>query len=283
MVFFSVQLAFSQEDIELQTTDSLILKNEVIGKHPILTNRFIFNVGLFTPTKTLKIIVNGSSKNDEIDFNEAFGFNRSESTFASNFVWRFSKSKKWSLAVEYFGVKSNHNINLKKDVEWEDVTYPAGAKVDAGFGIGMYRIFFGRVISSGSQHEFGGGIGVHAMAIKTHIEGEIYLADVIIPQIEKKSVSVVAPVPNIGIWYYYTPSPKWALTARVDWFSISVGVYGGSLWNLAPGVKYQISKNIGVGLNYRYIKTTLNIDKSDWKGEINFLFQGPLFTISGNF
>lgn len=74
-----------------------------------------------------------------------------------------------------------------------------------------------------------------------------------------------------------------ALTARIDWFSITVGDYGGSLWNLAPGVKYQVSKNIGVGLNYRYIKTTFNIDKSDWEGEVNLFFQGPLFTISGNF
>ncbi len=198
-------------------------------------------------------------------------------------MWRFSKSKKWSLAVEYFGVKSNHSFSLEKEIEWEDAIYPVGVDIDAGFRINMYRIFFGRTISKGNQHELGGGLGVHAMDIRTFVEGEAFIGNNVVPTNERKSVSVVAPVPNIGIWYYYTPSLKWALTARVDWFSITVGEYGGSLWNLAPGVKYQISKHIGVGLNYRYIKTTLNIDKADWNGEVNLIFQGPLFTISGNF
>lgn len=277
VVILSVPITFAQE----RETDTIISATE--KQHPILTDKFVFNAGLFIPTKTLKVRVDGSSENELIDFTEAFDFNKSESTFASNFIWRFSKSKKWSLSVEYFGVKSNHSAALEEDIVWEDVTYRAGFDVEANFRINMYRIFFGRVISRGMQHELGGGLGVHAMDIRSTIEGNAYVGDVTTPTFENKSVSIVAPVPNIGLWYYYTPNAKWALTARVDWFSITVGEYSGSLWNLAPGVKYQVSKHIGVGLNYRYIKTAIEVDKADWNGEVNLIFQGPLFTISGNF
>lgn len=278
IILISSLASFSQEnDTDEKNTDS-----DIENQHPILSKRFIVNAGLFIPTKTFKLAVDGASENELIDFTEAFDFNRSESIFAGNFLWRFSRNKKWSLSVEYFGVKSNHNLTLEDEIEWEDVTYPVGVEVDAGFRINMYRIFFGRSIVQRQNHELGGGLGVHAMDIRTFIEGEAYIDDVS-AGFERKSVSVVAPVPNIGFWYYYTPNDKWALTARVDWFAITIDKYGGSLWNVAPGVKYQVFKNLGVGLNYRYIKTSINVDETNWNGEVDLIFQGPLFTISGNF
>ena len=277
ITFFTITYTSAQK----LESDTLISTDK--NQHPILLNRFIINMGLFIPTRTFKLGIDGASENDLIDFTKDFDINRSELTFAGNFMWRFSKNKKWSLSVEYFGVKSNHSLKLGKEIEWENVTYPVGVDIETGFRINMYRIFFGRTISRGLQHELGGGIGVHAMDIRTFIEGNAIINSDATPSFEKKSVSVVAPVPNIGLWYYYTPNTKWALTARVDWFSITVGEYSGSLWNLAPGVKYQISKNIGVGLNYRYIQTSFEVDKTSWNGNVDLIFQGPLFTISGNF
>ncbi len=277
------QLSFSQEVDASNNTEFKTTSSKTTKQHPILSNRFIFNAGLFIPTKTFKLSVNGQTENDLIDVNEDFGFNKSETIFAGNFMWRFSKNKKWSLSVEYFGVKSNHNLNLEKEIDWDGTTYPVGINVDAGFRLNVYRIFFGRSIVRKQNHELGGGLGVHAMDIRTFIEGEAFVGDNVTPTLERKSVSVVAPVPNIGVWYYYTPSAKWALTARVDWFAITVGEYGGSLWNIAPGIKYQIFENIGLGLNYRYIQTSISVDKESFSGDLDLIFKGPLFTISANF
>jgi len=284
--FSLILLVFSQAIYSQKNDAEQNLATESKEQHPILSDRFIVNVGLFIPTKTFKLAIDGRSEDELIDFDEDFGFNKSESIFAGNFMWRFSKNKKWSLSVEYFGVKSNHEIELEGDIEWEDVTYPVGVNVDVGFRINIYRIFFGRSIIRKQNHELGGGLGVHAMDIRTYINGSAYVGDDLNLTTERKSISVVAPVPNIGFWYYYTPNAKWALTARVDWFAITVGDYGGSLWNIAPGVKYQVFKNVGVGLNYRYIKTSFSVDKQvdgdDFNGDLDLIFQGPLFTISAN-
>jgi len=281
IILISSQFSFAQKNSEEVKSESKVIKLE--NQHPILSKRFIINAGLFIPTKIFKISIDGNSQDDIININEDFGFNKSESIFAGNFMWRFSKSKKWSLSVEYFGVKSNHNLTLEDEIEWDDTTYPVGIEVEAGFRLNIYRIFFGRSIIRKQNHELGGGLGVHAMDIRTFIEGEAFLGDAVTPTLERKSVSVVAPVPNIGFWYYYTPNAKWALTARIDWFAIQIGDYGGSLWNIAPGVKYQVFKNIGVGVNYRYIQTSVNVDKENFSGDLDLIFKGPLFTISGNF
>lgn len=262
-----------------QTTDS----NDV--QHPILTSKFIINAGLYFPSKSLRVTANGSSViNNEIDFGKTFKFDNSETTFAGNFTWRFSKSQRWSGSFEYFRISNNEEVSLDREIEWEDTVYPVGAKVEAGIGFNLYRIFFGYAISQGPKHEFGGGLGFHAMDISSFIEGKAYAGDDDVEfDLDRKSVSAVAPVPNIGLWYFWAPHHQWALTARIDWFSVKINDIDGSLWNLAPGVKFQAWDNIGFGLNYRFFKTKIEVNRPAWNGAVNFRFNGPLLTLSGNF
>jgi len=281
IILTTSQISFSQENKKVNNFTS---HKEAINsdkQHPLLSDHFIINTGIFIPTKTFKLRVDGASENELIDFSEDFGFNKSESIFAANFMWRFSRNKKWSLSIEYFGVKSSHRTSIEKDINWDNLTFKAGASLEAKFRLNIYRIFFGRSIIRKQHHELGGGLGVHAMDIRTSLEGNAFANDTSVG-FETKSVSVIAPVPNIGFWYYYTPNDKWALTTRVDWFAITIENYGGSLLNIAPGVKYQVFENVGVGLNYRYLKTTFKVDKENWNGEVNMIFKGPLFTISAN-
>lgn len=267
---------FSQQE-ENKDSDQI---TEPIEKHPLLSDKFVFNSGLYFPSKTIKIQADGSSENDEIEFNKTFDFDQNEITFASNFHWRFSK--KWHLGMEYFGIKNNNSKSIDTEIKWEDDIYPVGAMVEFNAKIDIYRVFFGRVISKGDKHEIGGGLGVHLMDIHTTLSGEVYL-DENNKGFERNSVSVMAPLPNIGFWYIYAPTKKWAVTTRIDWFGIEVGDYSGLLWNLAPGIKYQIFNNIGVGVNYRYFSTKFNISKNKLNGGLNIGYHGPLFTISGNF
>jgi len=102
-------------------------------------------------------------------------------------------------------------------------------------------------------------------------------------EFERRNVSAVIPLPNLGVWYYYTPSTKVALIARVDWFGIKVGDYSANLWNLAPGVRYQVFKNIGLGLDYRYLLLKASVDTNNWDGDFRMTFSGPLISINANF
>lgn len=270
-----------------------LFSNVVVGqsttsteaKHPLLTSKFIINAGLYIPTKSLKVQANGNSiANQEIDFGKTFKFDNKESTFAGNFMWRFSKSQKWSVSLEYFRISNRQKAALDREIEWEDTVYPVGAEVEAGLGFNLYRLFFGYAISQGEKHEFGAGLGIHAMDVSTFIQGNAFIGEFGANfDLDRKSVSAVAPVPNIGLWYFYAPHPRWALSVRLDWFGITVNDIDGSLWNVAPGIKFQAWENIGFGFNYRFFKTKVKMDTSAWDGAIDFKFNGPLLTLSANF
>ena len=254
------------------------------GKNPILTNNFLIGAGIFNPLKKVKVSAEGSISTAEftdhdLDFDNGFGLNDFETTFTLDFMWRFSKSNKWSLRAEYFKISNTEKAVLEEDIEWEDLIFREGTSVKGGFGLALYKIFIGRVISTGDKHELGGGLGVHALDVSAFIEGNAQVNEDEF-DFERSEVSVVAPLPNIGFWYFYAPTEKLSFTAKLDWFGITIGDFGGSLWNLSPGVNYQVYKNIGLGLSYKFFRVDVDVDKDDWKGNFNMSFSGPAFTIN---
>jgi len=281
LVLLSSPILFSQENIS--DIDS---KNIEEQKHPLLDNRFTFYAGLYGSIKGIKVGVNGASDNEIIDFSEKVDFNNNELTLFLNFNWRFARM--WSLSAEYFSVKNGISKDVEEDFEWGDQIFNGGAGIELGLDVSMYRVMIGRTISKGQKHELGAGLGAHTLDLETYIEGYAFInnndtdegAEV---NFERSTVSVVAPLPNIGAWYFYAPSQKWMLTARVDWFALSINEYSGSMWNLGAGANYQFHKNIGVGLKYRYFDFTATVDKENWDGKFSLIFQGPLLTINANF
>lgn len=253
---------------------------EATEKHPILTDKFHFVAGTFFPSKSIDIKVDGSAPNDEFEFGKAFGLEDNQSTFLLGFDWRFSK--KWKLAVEYFGLKKSKSRELKENITWEDLTLEEGTNVKGGYNFSLYRVYFGRIFTQGQKHEFGGGLGVHAINVRVFIEGDVLTnqGDV---SFQKSRKSITIPLPNIGLWYYYAPFEKLAFTARADFFALTIDEFSGNLWNLTPGINYQFFENLGVALNYRYVNIVAKYNTSDWDGSVDFVFQGPSITIIGNF
>ena len=98
--------------------------------------------------------------------------------------------------------------------------------------------------------------------------------------IRRESVSASAPLPNFGVWYMYSMSPKWAFKGRVDWLDVDVGEVGGSLLNISIGVNYQIFEHVGVGLNYNSFDLDASVKKSNWRGGVNFTYEGLYADVS---
>lgn len=277
-------------------TSQFVLSQEEVEKHPLLTDKFIFTGGVFFPNKTLEIGVDGNINlpdlpdspvtlpGGDIDFGENFDINRFQSTFAVGFQWRFAK--KWKLFADYFGVYNNWHAELDEPIEWEDVIYQVGAEVKAGANIGVLRSKVGRILSQGAKHELGVSLGAHIMTLSIFVEGEASIVgedEAVGTEFHKGDLSATAPLPNIGIWYYWSPAPRWMLTADVDWLYIAFGDYQGGLWDLKGGVQFQVVDFFGVGACYRYYGLNLEVDKTDWNGSLTLNYQGPMLLVNFNF
>ena len=135
---------------------------------------------------------------------------------------------------------------------------------------------------TGQKHELGGGLGIHGLNIKTFVEGEGFVGDQS-AGFKRSEATAFLPLPNIGFWYFWAPTDKWAFSASVDWFDIKIDNVSGGLWNVSPGVTFQIIRNLAVMANYQFLKFNADINKDSFKGSFDLKFSGPALRIVGNF
>ena len=119
------------------------------------------------------------------------------------------------------------------------------------------------------------------MKLSAYIEGEAFINDEA-SGFERGAVDASAPLPNIGAWYYYSPSARWLFQARVDWLSASIGDYSGGLWNVAAGVNFQFTKHFGLELDYQFFQLNVDVDDSDWNGSAKASTSGPFVALTAS-
>jgi len=268
---FVSHFSFAQKDVE---------------KHPLLTDKFVFSGGLFLPTKELKLSVNGASIDNDIDLGKAFDISSYQSTYNLGFDWRFSR--KWKLSADYFGMKNVKVADLDEPIQWEDYIFDGEVKL--GIDIGVLRTMVSRIISEGGKHELGVGIGFHIMPVSIYLEGDAILIGPdgeVSTDVDRQSLSITAPLPDIGLYYNWGPTSKWFFSADVDFLYIAIGDYKGWLWDFNGGVKYQIVDFFGVGVNYKYYIIDFEVDKGngvgEWQGSLGVSYSGPMFLVHFNF
>jgi len=240
--------------------------------HPELSSRYSLDLGLFFPKREIQlkagVTVPGAR---DIDFGSEFGLEKRDQTFAIDFRWRFGE--KWSLAAQHFSASSGASAVLDEDVEWNGVVFSSGSTVDASTEFALYRVFFGRSLSKTNNLDFGIGAGIHWLDLGAEIAGNILVNNNI--AFTREAVSSSAPLPNIGGWYDYSLSPRWAIKARADWFKANVDEYDGRLVNLQLGVNYAWFQHGGIGVAYNYFEFDAGISASGWRGTADLIYKGP--------
>ena len=243
------------------------------GVHPYLSDTFFIDVGAFFPDRRLSLAVNGSTgeSHDPIEFEEEVKLKNADEIFSLEFGWRFGE--KWRLVGQFFESSGSNTWVLEEDIEWEDVVFQVGTNASAGADFLLVRAFFGRDFNVGEKHEFGLGAGIHWLDIGAYIEGTI-LVEGGDSAFARESVGVSAPLPNIGAWYNYSISDRWALQSRVDLFSADIGKYDGTMANFSIGANFQVARNFGLGLAYNNFNLDVSINEPDWYGNVETSYEG---------
>ena len=246
--------------------------------HPFLSDKFNIGIGGYWPKIDFSLQVDGTDPNDEIDFDEALNLSDYQASALVDFTWRFGE--KWVLGAQYWSTSTSGKAELEEDVEWGDVVFKEGTFVKGGAGVDIARVFVGReLFTTDPKHEFGAGIGLHWMNLDTFLEGDVVTENNELG-FKRVTASAAFPLPNIGAWYAYSWSPKWMLSARIDWLSANIGDYSGGLWDANAGVNYQAFDKIGFGFYIQGFSLDVDVDKDDWHGKAEFKQLGPMLTVT---
>ncbi|MCI0516306.1 MAG: hypothetical protein L0Y45_00570 [Woeseiaceae bacterium] len=249
--------------------------------HPFLTDKYVFQAGAFFSRADLNGAVNSeiSGDNPVIDFDKRFGISKSQDLAALEFFWRFTP--RWSAQLQYFAPDRSATAVLDEDVAFGEAVFEQGSSVTASSGFELLRLFFGRNFSKRENMNYGVGAGLHRIDIDLSVSGNAIVNGEPVFN-ETRAAGATAPLPNIGAWYDWSPSPKWLVGARIDWLDASVGDYSGGLLNAAFGVNYRLFEHMGLGAKYQVFGLDLEVDKPSWRGNVDVSYEGAYVYVSAN-
>jgi len=205
----------------------------------------------------------------------------------------------WRMEFEYYELNRSASKAITRQIDWGDTTFPVGAQVDSKLDTTVYRLTGGYSFYRAPTAEAGVSFGAHVTDFKTALSGSgtagAMSADlrtalartspsgVVTTTFHREERSTLVPLPTIGLYGSYGFADHWQVRGKVDYLSLKYGDYDGSLINTLVAIDWRFAKNWGAGIGYRYVNYKLNVDKSNFRGEINYKFSGPTFFVNAAF
>jgi len=215
-----------------------------------------------------------------IDFESDLGLNDKETLGSINAGFR--AFDRVIIGADYYRLDRSSSASLGRDIQFEDVTFPIAASVESGFSSDIYRLTIGYALIRNDTLEIGPSIGLHATDFDIFVSGEARVGQNQNAQTVRQR-DFLAPLPTVGLFGAWSPTPRLTINGRVDYMSLSLGDYDGGVTNVQAGVSYALTDHFDLGVMYRFVDYDLTIEKDAWTGDLNYDFQGPAVFIRASF
>lgn len=240
-------------------------------------DKFFVKGGAFLSWVNSEFQINGSNGQigSDIDLEKDFGLgNDGQSGPYALLGWRFSRN--WRVEFEYFSLGREATKVIDRDLIIGDTTYPVNGEVTAGLFTDVYRLSVGWSFLHNDTYELGANLGFYLSDFGVYAEGNGCVSSVC-GEVEREQRDQLVPLPTLGLYGRYDINDTWSLNARADYFSIKIDQYRGSIIDVSGGISARVTKNVGLGVDFRYVDYGLRATADDFTGEVNYNFYGPFF------
>jgi hypothetical protein len=207
-----------------------------------------------------------------IDFENVLGLKEESWVPILNARWRTSEN--WRIELEYFNLNRSGTKTLGQDITWNGQTIPAGSTVDSKFDFSDVRVSFGYSVYKTKDKELGFALGAHVADIKAEIglSGQSGAAG-----------KLIAPLPVFSMFSGFAMSDNWAVAARFDAFSLTFDPFHGHLYDLGLDLLWNPWRHIGFGAGFRSLQVQAGVSATDFSGDIDMNFSGPIIYMTAAF
>jgi hypothetical protein len=245
-------------------------------------DRYWIQLEYFRPNvnSTARLDATGTVRGTTLDMERDLGLAHSQSTGYLLLGTRLGQA--WRLEFEYYQLRRSGSRTTDRDIQWGNASFPLSTTVDARFDTTIYRLTGGWSFVHTTQAELGAALGFHVTDFDLGLAGQAAgVANALSFQEVRRSQLV--PLPTIGAYGSYQVAPQWTVRGRVDYLSLNYQNYDGKLLNSMAAVDWRFSRTFSIGAGYRYVKYELGLTKSDFEGQADYRFKGPIVYISAGF
>ena len=190
--------------------------------------------------------------------------------------------RRLTLRLDYFGYHDKGKRTADYEFEFDDITYPVGARLDSNIDIDLYVANLSYNFIRTKRAKFGVGLGVHVADIDLKVSGKVYAGNV------KSETGIgdeelLAPLPNIYVMAAYSFTDSLLVRAGGGGMSLNYGDWDGSLYFVSAFVEYWPVRYAGLGAGYRYISIDVEYEPGHKKETYDVELPGPVFYVTVGF
>lgn len=237
--------------------------------NPVFTNRMLLGAGAFWASTDA--IIGAEDLNSplkaEINFND-LGLDDSDATPMAYALLRLGN--RWRIELDYANIEQDGSGYIDS-VDVGGITVPVGGTIASYVNTRFITTRLGFSVVRNETLELGVSAGVSAASIEAGVAGSI--DDV---GSGAGNVSADVPLPSLGIYGTLALTKKLSIGGRAGLFSIEVGDDTGDLQDFFASIDYFFTKNIGVGLAYKYIDIDVKIKEDAYRQVYKINQSGPV-------
>jgi hypothetical protein len=196
-------------------------------------------------------------------------------------MWRFAERHK--LRALWFSTSRSNSRTTDQEIDWGDETIPVGAKVKGDVNWDIYELAYEYSFLRRDTYELSASIGSYYATVDTSLSAKITNPGGTTERKVGGDASVDLPLPVLGLRGLWVFPYDLSLDVSGQWFALSVNEYSGNLQDYRATLTWQPKPWLGIGLGYDWFQAHGDVDSSDFKGNLDWTFQGPMLYYSASF
>jgi hypothetical protein len=245
-----------------------------IPEHPALKERFWAGGGIFHAKTATSAQLDSASLGvgTNVDFERALGMDKTSTSPYAFARMRFGE--RWRAELEYFELNRSGSRVIDRTIQWGDRVYAVNTQLESRFEFADLRVSAGYALFRSPDKELGVAFGVHATSYDVTLNGQLA---------GQHQEDVIAPLPVLSLYGQFALTDRWAVSSRLDRFSLSYEKYDGSLTALGVDLLYQPFRHVGFGAGFRSLFIDLTVTDERKAFKFNQSFQGPVLFVNVSF
>lgn len=228
---------------------------------------------------TLRLEGDAGQQGTPIDWEKNFG-EGDVYRFRFDGFWRFADRHKLRALV--FSSSRSRSTTFDEGIEWGGETFQPGGTIDGEIKFSIYELAYEYAFMRRESYEVAASVGVHYTDFKATLAGTATAAGTGATaegRIEK-SGDVGAPLPVIGLRGTWSLGKTFALDVSGQYFSLTYGDIDGNIQDYRLLLNWQPKSWLGIGVGYDRFSINVDVDSGDFRGTMDWKYQGPMIFYS---
>ena len=236
-------------------------------------NRFALGIGAAVVMFDTKVKFTDKQSGNSIFLDPEGNLDLPEISHVTTFYGGWNINPKHSLSFSFFNI-NRESIIIDIDETFEDVSIVGNAKISDTTD--FYQLTYGYTLFVDGRSKIKFIAGIYGLDLKYvfEAEGQITEDGVTLARFVYEEANVFAPLPLIGLDFWYSFTPEWALNTKVSFVAGHYEDVSAGVLQTTINAQYRFTDHIGLMFGMAYFDSDVEIEDDVEKIDINYGYNG---------